>query len=76
MLIRKKLKCKRQQRVSSKNCGGFTKNLMVAGFTPPEIIVVESGKVVMNERVGVNHFKDTGDTKIFFYIKIQALSGC
>jgi hypothetical protein len=47
--------------VTSQNRNRLSKNLMASGFAPSEIVIVDGGEIVVNEGVGVNHFKRTGE---------------
>ena len=45
------------QRIAGKDGDGFTEGFVTGGTAAPQIIVVERGKIVMNQRVGVEHFQ-------------------
>ena len=45
------------QRVSRQDSDGFAENFVAGGPAPAQIIVVERGQIVMNQRIGVQHFE-------------------
>src|SRR5207244_13634346 len=49
--------CLSLQRVSRKNCDCFAKNFVAGGATAAQIVVVQSGKIVVDQRIGMQHFK-------------------
>ena len=51
------LKGQRQQRVARQNRHGLTEYLVTSRTSPAEVVVVERGKIVMNQRVGVDYFQ-------------------
>ena len=52
-----RLKGQRQQRVAGQNRHRLAKFLMASGLPAPQIIIVESGKIVVNQRIGMDEFK-------------------
>ena len=53
-------KCLRQQGITGKDRRGFGECLMGAGSAAPEIIVIHGRKIVVDQRIGVNHFQGCG----------------
>ena len=47
----------REQRVARENGHGFAEDLVAGGFAAAEIVVVESGQIVVDQRIGVDHLK-------------------
>ena len=45
------------QAVSGENRDGLAKNLVTRGSAAAQVIVIERRQVVMNERIGVQHFQ-------------------
>src|SRR5438876_8171115 len=43
--------------VSSENCDGLAKNFVAGGASAAQIVVVQSGKIVVDQRIGMQHFK-------------------
>ncbi len=58
-------KAMRQQTVTRQNRRGFVKRLMTAGATAPQIVVIHSGQIIVNQRIGVQHFDSAGKRQIF-----------
>src|SRR5436305_12673064 len=54
--------CLSLQRVSSENCDGLAKNLVRGGAAAAQTVVVQTGKVVVNQRIGVQHVKRCAET--------------
>ena len=59
--IRKRFERQRQQRIARQNGGRFAEFLVAGGLAAPQVIVVERGQVVVNQRVGVNEFERARD---------------
>ena len=49
-----------EQGVARENGRGFVEGLVAGGMPTAQIVVVHGGQIVVNERVGVNHFKSCG----------------
>jgi hypothetical protein len=47
---------KSEESVAGENGGGFAEFFVASGFAATKIVVIERGKIVMNERVGVDEF--------------------
>ena len=45
------------QRVAGQNRGGFVEADVAGWSTTPQIVVIHCGKIVVNERVGMDHLK-------------------
>ena len=43
-----------EERVPGKDGHGIAEDDVVGGAAPPEIVVIESGQIVMNQRISVN----------------------
>ena len=50
----------REKSVSGKNGNGFPVDAVAGGSAAAEVVVIHAGKIVMDERVGVNAFDGTG----------------
>ncbi len=50
----------REKSIAGEDGGGFAKFFVIGGLAATEVVIVESGKVVVNERVGVNEFESAG----------------
>ncbi len=55
-----------QQGVPCQDGRSLVKSDMTGRLSPPEIIVVHGGQIVMDQRVGMNHFQGTGGGKGLF----------
>src|SRR5437016_12385261 len=47
--------------VSSENCDGLAKNFVAGGASAAQIVVVQSGKIVVDQRIGMQHFKRSAE---------------
>ena len=54
------LEGEREQRIAGEDGHGVAEDFVVGGAAAPEIVVVERGEVVVDERIGVDHFERAG----------------
>jgi hypothetical protein len=59
-LVRHQFEGFRQKSISSQDGDRFSKCLVTGGFTPPIVIIVDGRKIIMNERISVDHLQGTG----------------
>ena len=55
-----------QQTVAGQNGGGFVKLLVAGWFAAAEVVIVHGGEIVVNERIGMQHFKRDSGAERFF----------
>jgi hypothetical protein len=64
-----------QKRVAGQQRNPFTENLMVGQLSPPEIIVVQGGQIVVNDGIGMDEFQGTGEREQVFMLPAKDLAG-
>ncbi len=52
-----------QQRVPRQQGHGLAEHHVIGGLAPPELVIVHTGQVIVDQRVGVNHFHSGGGAK-------------
>ena len=58
--MRQHLEGEREQRVARQNRHGVAENFVAGGNAAPQIVVIERGQIVVNQRIGVNQFQRAG----------------
>ena len=58
---RQRLKSQSQQRVARQNGDRLAEDFMIGGFAAAKIVVIECGKIIVNQRIGVNEFERAAD---------------
>src|SRR5438874_6776344 len=53
--------CLSLQRVSRKNCDCFAKNFVAGGATAAQIVVVERGKIIVDQRIRMQHLQRSAE---------------
>ena len=56
---RENLECEREQRVAGQDRDGVSEDLVTSGPAAPEIVVVESGEIIVDQGVSMNELENT-----------------
>ena len=73
LLFQHYLKCQSEQAVTGKHCHSFTKNLMIGQTAAAIIIVIHARQVIVNQRIGVNHFQTASHGQIIVALAAHSL---
>ena len=57
---------RRQQGIPGQDSGCFSENPVICGFSPAKIVIIHTGKVVVDQTVCVDHFHGRSEMGGFF----------